>query len=127
MDSVSREEIFSKDYLTIKDIEVLLGTTYQVAARLIRQIKFKTDRLGLQGKIHIEDYFEYYHITDRQGYFKQKEKTRDDEIESDGYWVVIHDRLKKIKGEAGNGSKRFRSNVAGTQSREVGVPERGNV
>lgn len=38
MNSVSREEIFSKDYLTIKDIEVLLGTTYQVAARLIRQI-----------------------------------------------------------------------------------------
>lgn len=85
MDSVSREEIFSKDYLTIRDIEVLLGTTYQVAARIIRQIKFKTDRLGLQGKIHIEDYFEYYHITDRQGYFKQKEITRDDEIESDGY------------------------------------------
>ena len=85
MNSVSREEIFSKDYLTIKDIEVLLGTTYQVAARLIRQIKFKTDRLGLQGKIHIEDYFEYYHITDRQGYFKRKEKDSDNEIESDGY------------------------------------------
>lgn len=78
MNSVNREEIFSKDYLTIKDIEILLGTTYQVAARLIRQIKFKTDRLGLRGKIHIEDYFDYYNITDRQRYLKQEVKDNDD-------------------------------------------------
>lgn len=78
MNSVNREEIFSKDYLTIRDIEILLGTTYQVAARLIRQIKFKTDRLGLRGKIHIEDYFDYYNITDRQRYLKQEVKNDDD-------------------------------------------------
>lgn len=77
MNSVNREEIFSKDYLTIRDIEILLGTTYQVAARLIRQIKFKTDRLGLRGKIHIEDYFDYYNITDRQRYLKQEVKDND--------------------------------------------------
>lgn len=78
MNSVNREEIFSKDYLTIRDMEILLGTTYQVAARLIRQIKFKTDRLGLRGKIHIEDYFDYYNITDRQRYLKQEVKDDDD-------------------------------------------------
>lgn len=78
MNSVNREEIFSKDYLTIRDIEILLGTTYQVAARLMRQIKFKTDRLGLRGKIHIEDYFDYYNITDRQRYLKQEVKDNDD-------------------------------------------------
>ncbi len=78
MNYVNREEIFSKDYLTIRDIEILLGTTYQVAARLIRQIKFKTDRLGLRGKIHIEDYFDYYNITDRQRYLKQEVKDNDD-------------------------------------------------
>lgn len=78
MNSVNREEIFSKDYLTIRDIEILLGTTYQVAARLIRQIKFKTDRLGLRGKIHIEDYFDYYNITDKQRYLKQEVKDDDD-------------------------------------------------
>lgn len=65
-----REKIFSKDYLSIKDIQVLLGLTYQCAAKLIRQIKFKHDRLGIQGKIHIEDYFEYYRITDRQRYIR---------------------------------------------------------
>ena len=84
MDYVNREEIFSKDYLTIRDIEILLGTTYQVAARLIRQIKFKTDRLGLRGKIHIEDYVDYYNITDRQRYLKQEVKDNDDRTGSGG-------------------------------------------
>lgn len=84
MNSVNREEIFSKDYLTIRDMEILLGTTYQVAARLIRQIKFKTDRLGLRGKIHIEDYFDYYNITDRQRYLKQEVKDNDDGTGSGG-------------------------------------------
>lgn len=84
MNSVNREEIFSKDYLTIRDIEILLGTTYQVAARLMRQIKFKTDRLGLRGKIHIEDYFDYYNITDRQRYLKQEVKDNDDGTGSGG-------------------------------------------
>lgn len=84
MNSVNREEIFSKDYLTIRDIEILLGTTYQVAARLMRQIKFKTDRLGLRGKIHIEDYFDYYNITDRQRYLKQEVKDDDNGTDSSG-------------------------------------------
>lgn len=66
MTYAEREAIFSKDYLTIKDVAALVGTTYQVAARLMRQIKFKTDRLKVRGKLHVEDYFEYYHITDRQ-------------------------------------------------------------
>ena len=67
-----REQIFSKDYLTIKDLQQLLGLTYQVAARVMRQIKFKFDRLGIQGKLHTEDYFEYYNITDRQRYIREK-------------------------------------------------------
>ena len=70
MSYIEREQIFSKDYLTIKDLEQLLGLTYQVAARIMRQIKFKTDRLGIQGKLHTEDYFEYFNITDRQRYVR---------------------------------------------------------
>ena len=74
MTYAEREAIFSKDYLTIKDVAALVGTTYQVAARLMRQSKFKTDRLKVRGKLHVEDYFEYYHITDRQRYLKQEVK-----------------------------------------------------
>ena len=66
-----REQIFSKDYLTIKDLQQLLGLSYQIAAKLMRQIKFKFDRLGIQGKLHTEDYFEYYNITDKQRYVKE--------------------------------------------------------
>ena len=66
-----REQIFSKYYLTIKDLQQLLGLSYQIAAKLMRQIKFKFDRLGIQGKLHTEDYFEYYNITDKQRYVKE--------------------------------------------------------
>lgn len=71
MSYIEREQIFSKDYLTIKDLQQLLGLTYQVAARVMREIKFKFDRLGIQGKLHTEDYFEYYNITDKQRYIKE--------------------------------------------------------
>ena len=70
MSYAEREAIFSKEYLTIKDFEVLFGLSYQMASRKMREIKFKFDRLKLEGKLHIEDYFEYYNITDKQRYVK---------------------------------------------------------
>ncbi len=66
MTYAQREEIFSKEYLTIEDIQSLLGMGYQDAAKTIRNIKRRTDRLGIRGKIHVQDYFDYFHIpTDR--------------------------------------------------------------
>jgi hypothetical protein len=65
-----REQLLSKDALSIKDLERLLGLTYQSSAKLIRQIKFKFDRLKIEGHIHTEDYFEYFNITDKQRYVK---------------------------------------------------------
>lgn len=58
-----REKIFSKDYLTIEDVEALLGLQYQDAARVIRNIKRKTDRLRIRGKIHVQDYLDYYNLS----------------------------------------------------------------
>lgn len=66
MTYAQREEIFSKEYLTIADLQSLLGLSYQDAARTVRNIKRRTDRLGIRGKIHVQDYFDYYQIsTDR--------------------------------------------------------------
>lgn len=66
MTYVEREEILSKDALSINDIEKLLGLSYQSSAKLIRQIKLKHDRLKIEGHIHTEDYFEFFNIkTDR--------------------------------------------------------------
>ena len=62
MTYAEREAIFSKDYLTIADLETLLGLTYQMAAKRMRDIKRKTDRLGVQGKIHVQDYLEYFEL-----------------------------------------------------------------
>ncbi len=70
MTYAEREEILSKDALSIKDIEKLLGLTYQSSAKLIRRIKSKHDRLNIEGHLHIEDYFEYFKITDTQRYLK---------------------------------------------------------
>lgn len=57
-----REEIFSKEYLTIGDVQELLGMSYDDAARTIRNIKRRTDRLGIRGKLHVQDYLDYFKI-----------------------------------------------------------------
>lgn len=57
-----REEIFSKEYLSIGDIQELLGLHYQDAARTMRNIKRRTDRLGIRGKLHVQDYLDYFQI-----------------------------------------------------------------
>lgn len=62
MTYAEREAIFSKDYLTIADLETLLGLTYQMAAKRMRDIKRRSDRLGIQGKIHVQDYLEYFDL-----------------------------------------------------------------
>lgn len=68
MTYAEREAIFSKEYITISDLQALLGLTYQASAKKIREIKFKFDRLQVQGKVHVEDYFDYFKITDKQRY-----------------------------------------------------------
>lgn len=62
MTYAEREKIFSKEYLSIPDLEVLLGLSYQMAAKRMRDIKRRTDRLGVQGKIHVQDYLEYFEL-----------------------------------------------------------------
>lgn len=57
-----RQIMFSKDYLTINDIMELLGMSYGVAADLIRAIRRKTDRLNINGKVHVQDYIDYFKL-----------------------------------------------------------------
>lgn len=69
-----REEIFSKDYISIADMQDLLGLGYADAAKLIRDIKrglsFKgqTPRLDIQGKLHVQDYLDYFKIENPMRY-----------------------------------------------------------
>ena len=60
MTYAEREAIFSKEYLSIADLGTLLGLNYQMAAKRMRDMKRRSDRLGIQGKIHVQDYLEYF-------------------------------------------------------------------
>ena len=68
---MSRTEIFEKEVLTVEDIMFLFDLKKIKAYELINQIKFKCDRLKIQGRVHIEDYFEYFGITDKTRYGRE--------------------------------------------------------
>ena len=68
MTYAKREEIFSKEVLSISDIQELYGLSYQQSSRFLREIKtwFKLNgrnlRIDIEGKIHVQDYLEYLNI-----------------------------------------------------------------
>lgn len=73
MTYAERVEMFSKDYLTIQDVQALIGITYQKASKLMCDIKrgltldpkFNGQgvRLDIQGKIHVQDYLDYFNLS----------------------------------------------------------------
>ena len=65
-----REEIFSKETMSIEEFGEVMNLSYQMAARLIRDIKRKSSRPQIQGILLIEDFFDYYNITDKQRFVK---------------------------------------------------------
>lgn len=68
MDYEKREEIFSKEALTIDDVVALTGRSRQTASVLIRQWKRQVEkkngfaRIQVEGTIHVLDYFEVMRI-----------------------------------------------------------------
>ena len=65
-----RSELFSKDAFSVQDIMELLDVPYGTAAMIIRNIKRRSDRLKIQGKIHVQDYLEYFNL-DGDRYIKK--------------------------------------------------------
>lgn len=62
MTQQERMDIFSKEIITIKDIQNLFDISYSSAAGIIRSIKAKKDRLNIAGAVHIQDYIEFYNL-----------------------------------------------------------------
>lgn len=63
-----REEIFSKDVITVAELQEIMNFTNRAkASQKLNEIKRVVgDRLGVEGKLHLEDYFEFFKIkTDR--------------------------------------------------------------
>ena len=86
MTYVEREKIFSKEYIDIEDVRALYGMAYNDAAKLIRdikrgfEIKGKQLRLNVQGKLHVQDYLDYYNLTpERYGAFMRRENEAEGE------------------------------------------------
>ncbi len=69
-----REEIFSKDIITIPELQELLALpSYQEAAKIMRNIKRRFNRFPQNGKLHVEDYKAYFEISeDNQRYYPAK-------------------------------------------------------
>lgn len=57
-----RERIFSKEYISIDEFVELTGVAKSVASVMMSNIRRKYNRLGIKGKIHVQDYFDYYDL-----------------------------------------------------------------
>lgn len=57
-----REEIFSREALGCSEIMELLGVGKSTAYNIIAEIKRSNDRLGIEGKVHVQDYLDYYNL-----------------------------------------------------------------
>lgn len=73
-----REQIFAKEYLDVNDFMCLFGIGLPSAYKLMREIKRQTDRLKISGRVHIQDYFEYFDIPETSRYVQPKEVKSDD-------------------------------------------------
>ena len=80
MTLAQRREMFAKDYLDLTDLSMLLGTCYSRASEIVQEIKFNTrDRLHTRGRIHVQDYFDYYHLDPKNYYRGNLEDEEDNE------------------------------------------------
>lgn len=66
-----RSEIFAKDVLNLDDLAFLLDTTYTVASRKMSEMKRVVgDKLGVKGKILVDEYLQYFQIKNVDRYTK---------------------------------------------------------
>lgn len=77
-----RNEIFSKEALSIDDVKELLGVSYDTAQKLIQTIRRHNDRLNIQGKVHVQDYIDYFHLPPER-YYQALTPSRDNEDKDD--------------------------------------------
>ena len=78
-----REKIFSKEALSVADVQALFGVCRTEATNIMNEIRRKTgDRLGVKGKIHIEDYLKHFGI-EANRYVKKHPDEAEPPIEQD--------------------------------------------
>ena len=94
MDYKRREEIFSKEAIHYTEMAELLGCDKSTAGRIIRDIKRQVgDRLQIQGRIHILDYFKWVGLSEEV--FKERYIRPEDVEASRKIEMVAHARSKQ--------------------------------
>ena len=75
MTYAEREEIFAKEVLDVKDIQKMFECDKGAAYKLIRRIRAgSADRLGIEGKCHIQDYIDYFKLPTIERYGRKIEE-----------------------------------------------------
>ena len=78
-----REALFSKEALNNEDIQKLFGVCRTEATNIMMRIKRKTgDRLGVKGRLHIEDYLKHFGI-EANRYAKKRSDEAQPPLEQD--------------------------------------------
>lgn len=78
-----RDAIFSKEALSVADVQALFGVCKSEATNIMNTIRRQTgDRLKVQGKIHIEDYLKHFGI-EANRYAKRRSDEAQPPIEQD--------------------------------------------
>ena len=77
-----REEIFSKDALTSSEVAELLAVSRATANIIINNIRLKYgDRLGMSGRVLVEDYKRYFGAPERERYNRRMTDADNDFVE----------------------------------------------
>lgn len=75
-----REAIFAKEVLDLDDVMKLFDISRNEASRLMNAIRLKVgDRLGIKGKLHVEDYLLYFDISSADRYSRKKKGRKETE------------------------------------------------
>lgn len=70
-----REQIFSKEVITIQEFAKLFSCSLSEASVKMNDIKRRVgDRCGIKGKIHVQDYIDCYKLNDLERYKKPEEE-----------------------------------------------------
>lgn len=57
-----RERIFSKDYISLSEFMEITGYCRSTASGKMKAIRRKYNRLNTLGRIHTQDYFDYFNL-----------------------------------------------------------------
>ena len=61
------EEIMKQEVFNVEDIKTIFKVKQAVAYKIMREIKFYSDRLKVCGRIHKKDYEDYINRFDKEG------------------------------------------------------------